>query len=88
VRESSIYDGSRFLGTVVGRGHAFKATDANGRRLGTFLTAQEAMTATVNTGRASAERCKPVAANERAGDRDGGRADARDPGLPAVREFS
>jgi hypothetical protein len=41
--ESSVYDGSICLGTIQGRAGVFKARDANGRKLGDFPTAREAM---------------------------------------------
>lgn len=51
--ESQIYDGSRFLGTLVERGHDFTARNAAGRKIAKFSTLKEAMGALANAERAA-----------------------------------
>jgi hypothetical protein len=51
ILESSVYAGAHLLGTIVGRGHLFKARTVEGRKLGEFPPARDAMAAIVNAQR-------------------------------------
>ena len=60
--ESTIYDGSTLLGTIVGRGHRFKARTVEGRKLGEFPSARDAMSAVIEATRAA---LNPLSAPEK-----------------------
>ena len=49
--ESSIYDGNRLLGTITPKAGAFVASNAAGKRLGTFTIEKLAMDAICEAGR-------------------------------------
>jgi hypothetical protein len=51
--ESQIYDGRRFLGTLLERGREFTARTADGRKIAKFSTLREAMAALADAGRAA-----------------------------------
>lgn len=56
--ESTVYDGSKMLGTIVERNRTFRAIDANGRKLGSFPNARDAMRAISTAARAPSEAPK------------------------------
>jgi hypothetical protein len=52
--ESTIYDGSRVLGSIIVKNGVITALDANGRKLGVYASDRAAMSAVIAAARARA----------------------------------